>query len=282
MKRFFIFAVVFLLAGGIFSVYAQDVIILRTGEKIEAQVTELSPTEIRYKAYDNLNGPVVVVPRASVLVIEYQNGKREIINADNAAGVPAAAPAAASAPAAAPAAETIAPNYDRLTVGIYFNPLGFLTMGPIVGMEFTYKHFILDGHLRFLKAGLLMKLIVEEHDAEDSKIKSGMGGGFSLKYYTHNETGGGFYVGPFFDFSSYKAEHKYYRGTAKSDVTVVAAGGNLGYKWAWPHFYLRLGPYFGYAGVVKSDWIGVSGNKEDYSGEGYFFFMADLALGISF
>ena len=62
------------------SVYAQDVITLRTGEQIEARVTEISPTELRYRRFDQLEGPIRIIPLAEVFAINYESGLREIIN----------------------------------------------------------------------------------------------------------------------------------------------------------------------------------------------------------
>jgi len=85
MKAFSIFTVVFLLIG-ICSVAAQDMIILKDGNMIEAKVTEISKTEIRYKRFEHLDGPTIVIPSSSVLSIKYQNGTYEIINADAKSG----------------------------------------------------------------------------------------------------------------------------------------------------------------------------------------------------
>ena len=80
-KQYYSFAALFLLAGGIFSVNAQDLIALRDGNIIEARVIEISPTEIRYNRFDHLDGPVIVIPAASVLSIRFENGMVEIIRA---------------------------------------------------------------------------------------------------------------------------------------------------------------------------------------------------------
>jgi hypothetical protein len=71
---------------GVFTLAAQDLIILRDGNVIEAKVTEISPTEIRYKRADNLNGPTIVILRNTVLSIRYENGIVEVINASPSAG----------------------------------------------------------------------------------------------------------------------------------------------------------------------------------------------------
>jgi hypothetical protein len=79
LKRFYITAF-FLFIGGIFSVNAQDMIILRDGNVIESRVVEISPTEIRYRRFDHLDGPIIVLPAVNVLSIRYQNGRVDIIN----------------------------------------------------------------------------------------------------------------------------------------------------------------------------------------------------------
>jgi len=77
MKRFYIFAIAFLLAG---ICSAQDLVILRDGNIIESQVTEISPTEIRYKRFSHLDGPTIVLPVSNVLSIRYKNGIVEIFD----------------------------------------------------------------------------------------------------------------------------------------------------------------------------------------------------------
>jgi len=62
------------------SIYAQDVITLRTGEQIKARVTEISQTELRYKRFEHLDGPTIVVPLSTIFAINYENGTREVIN----------------------------------------------------------------------------------------------------------------------------------------------------------------------------------------------------------
>jgi hypothetical protein len=62
------------------SVNAQDIITLRNGDQIRARVTEISNAEIRYKNFDNLEGPTRVLQRADIFAINYENGTREVLN----------------------------------------------------------------------------------------------------------------------------------------------------------------------------------------------------------
>jgi hypothetical protein len=83
MKRFCIFV---FFAGGLFSLNALDMIILKDGNMIDAKIMEIHPGEIRYKRADNLNGPMIILPKDGVLSIKYENGVVEIINGSSSAG----------------------------------------------------------------------------------------------------------------------------------------------------------------------------------------------------
>jgi hypothetical protein len=83
MRKGLIFMFAFFLAGGIFSVNAQDIIILKNGDEIESKVIEISPAEIRYKRFSNLDGPTVAIPAADVSLIIYEDGTQEAIIAKN-------------------------------------------------------------------------------------------------------------------------------------------------------------------------------------------------------
>ena len=96
-----------------FSVHAQDVITLRNGDEIKSKVTEITPSEIKYKQWDNLEGPTRVIEKTQVFFINYENGTREIFGTVNAQKTEAPAPAtpttAAAAPTTVPTATVPAP-----------------------------------------------------------------------------------------------------------------------------------------------------------------------------
>jgi hypothetical protein len=72
------FVVVFLVISGALYVNAQDMIVLKDGDMIEAKVIEISQIEIRYKRLDNMDGPMFVIPTANVQSIRYENGTHEL------------------------------------------------------------------------------------------------------------------------------------------------------------------------------------------------------------
>jgi len=63
---------------------ACDVILLKDGQEIKATVTEITPSEIKYKAYENPNGPTRTLWKNDVFVINYADGTREVIGTASA------------------------------------------------------------------------------------------------------------------------------------------------------------------------------------------------------
>lgn len=62
------------------SVWAQDIIVTTDAKKIEAKITEVSKSEVRYKEFDNLDGPVFVIETKEINSIIYANGKVVLYN----------------------------------------------------------------------------------------------------------------------------------------------------------------------------------------------------------
>jgi hypothetical protein len=81
-----LFALIVFLFVGVFVATAQDLIVMRNGEIIDTRVTEISPTEIRYRRIDFLDGPVFVIPVADVLSIRFENGTTQVFNQAPIAG----------------------------------------------------------------------------------------------------------------------------------------------------------------------------------------------------
>lgn len=60
--------------------FSQDVITQKTGEDIQARILEVNLTEIKYKKFDNQNGPTFTLLKSDVLLIRYENGTKDIFN----------------------------------------------------------------------------------------------------------------------------------------------------------------------------------------------------------
>ena len=57
--------------------YSQDVIVKKSGEKVEAKVLEIGISGITYKKFSNPDGPSYVIPKSEVDRITYENGTED-------------------------------------------------------------------------------------------------------------------------------------------------------------------------------------------------------------
>ena len=67
------------------SAFAQDIIVTKDAKKIEAKITEVSKSEIKYKEWDNQEGPTFILEVADINTIIYSNGKVAVFNQVQAA-----------------------------------------------------------------------------------------------------------------------------------------------------------------------------------------------------
>ena len=74
MKRLLL--LLFLVLGST-TLYAQDLIIFRNGDELQAKILEISDTEVRYKAWSHQDGPTRTKPTADIFMIKYANGTKE-------------------------------------------------------------------------------------------------------------------------------------------------------------------------------------------------------------
>lgn len=65
-------------------VFSQDIIMLRTGDEIKAVVSEVDINQIKYKKFENPNGPQYVIEKSKVFFIKYQNGTKDVFNQNTA------------------------------------------------------------------------------------------------------------------------------------------------------------------------------------------------------
>ena len=78
MKRLIIIALALL--GSVMAAQAQDKIKTRSGEDILAKVSEVTPYSIKYKRFSNLDGPTYTMDIANVIMIQYENGEKDVFD----------------------------------------------------------------------------------------------------------------------------------------------------------------------------------------------------------
>src|SRR5688572_13711970 len=58
---------------------AQDKLTKKNGEEIQVKVLEITPEMVKYKKFDNLEGPTISIYKREVFMINYAGGTKEII-----------------------------------------------------------------------------------------------------------------------------------------------------------------------------------------------------------
>lgn len=62
--------------------YSQDKIFRKNGQVIKARVTEIGTSEVKYKQYDNPDGPLYVIEQDKIARVVFENGKVESFTPD--------------------------------------------------------------------------------------------------------------------------------------------------------------------------------------------------------
>jgi len=60
--------------------FSQDIIILKNGDEIKSKVLEINTSEIKYKKFDNADGPTFTMAKQDVFMIKYPNGSKDVFN----------------------------------------------------------------------------------------------------------------------------------------------------------------------------------------------------------
>ena len=60
--------------------FSQDVITKKSGEDIHSKIIEVNQTEVKYKKFDNAEGPTFTITKTDILMIRYENGTNEVFN----------------------------------------------------------------------------------------------------------------------------------------------------------------------------------------------------------
>ena len=65
------------------NVAAQDIIVMKNGDEVEAKVTKVGTTEVEYHKWSNQDGPVYSVAKSDVFMVKYMNGDKDVFCNNN-------------------------------------------------------------------------------------------------------------------------------------------------------------------------------------------------------
>lgn len=62
------------------TIFAQDIITRKNGEDIKAKVLEIDNNNVKYKLFDEPDGPIYTIRKSEILMIRHGSGRNEIFN----------------------------------------------------------------------------------------------------------------------------------------------------------------------------------------------------------
>lgn len=58
--------------------FCQDILVLKSGDELKVKVTEVLPNVVKYKKWDNQDGPAYSEEKANIFMIKYKNGTKDV------------------------------------------------------------------------------------------------------------------------------------------------------------------------------------------------------------
>ena len=118
--------------------FAQDIVILKNGTSIDAKVLEVDDNYVRYKKFNNPDGPTYTAKKETISEIRYKNGSKEIFNQ-----------AKATSPDKNPNSVWWT-KAKETKLGFWMDPLGFAQWGPMIGVVIRMgTNFDVKAHVRY-------------------------------------------------------------------------------------------------------------------------------------
>jgi hypothetical protein len=62
------------------SLNAQDIITKSNGEELKVKVLEVTQNEVKYKRFDQQDGPIFTISKSEIFMLKYQNGSKDIFS----------------------------------------------------------------------------------------------------------------------------------------------------------------------------------------------------------
>lgn len=78
MKNFLVFFICQAVLS--INIFAQDVITKTSGEELKVKVLEVTQTEVKYKRFDQQDGPIFAISKSEIFMLKYQNGTKDVFS----------------------------------------------------------------------------------------------------------------------------------------------------------------------------------------------------------
>lgn len=198
--------VILVLAVTMLKTYAQDQIFTNDNSKLLVKITEISPVEVKYKLFSNLNGPVYVLNKSEVVLILYENGRHETFTEY----VPAKADLTLKTMKAPGMTRSDSSRYYKYSESISLNFLNFLNneVGLIYQKDFIKNHFniIIPVAIGVDKPSVTQAAYFNSSQHNIRLDRKLFEAGFGINYYPSFRFPINYYVGPSFRYIQYSCQ----------------------------------------------------------------------------
>jgi hypothetical protein len=222
----------FILLASLTGLKAQDYIYKKDNSKIAVKVTEVAPDEIRYKAFENPNGPTYVIAKDKVTLIVFENGQQEIINTGSASSKTEKENTGNHPGTAVRTWGSDSSKYFRYENSVGVNFLNFANneFGIIYQKEDFRRHFNVVVPFAF---GIRLPRLTQSVYFSNSNT---MGFflrrklfelGLGVNYFPSYRSNVNYYVGPMLRYLKYEGVQEYYRHIAGFPASLIVKNTTL-------------------------------------------------------
>lgn len=206
------FCILLLLAGTFSLMKAQDQLFKKDNSKLLVKITEISPDEIKYKLFSNLNGPTYVESKSQVILIIFENGKHEVISSQRPANetVPAAEYRRDYVSGMSRADSLLYFKYNE-SISLNFLSLVNMELGMIYQRDFLKSNFsvIIPMAIGIDGPALTQSIYYNNGSPRTILDRKLFEVGIGLNYYPSLRKAVNYYVGPVVRYMQYDATQVY-------------------------------------------------------------------------
>ncbi|MBC8265502.1 MAG: hypothetical protein H8E84_00890 [Flavobacteriales bacterium] len=187
--------------------FAQDELIYRDGDTYEVKVIEITDTEVKYRKWNNLNGPIYTESQSELFMLIFENGEKEVFENENKSRNKSKI-------------STNAFGGDFFSSGEYGRRMTSISPLHLIGGGLTTYHEIFNQRKtkRSIRIPLMISLVSVDHDLYDYYYMTGV----DHKYYPTKHAGkikG--YIGNSFMVGVIVDEYIYYGSKRKETWEII-------------------------------------------------------------
>ena len=257
------------------NIFAQDVLYTITGNKIKVKVIEINANEIKYKDFNNIEGPTYLIYNTDVVLIQFANGSSQIINAN----APVLKPAKTETVSVKKVQQKQNPNLYYMNPNLLSINALALANGDVTLMydrDFFNSRLslsVLGGYNFNTRMGILNALISDSREHAKKNYDAGLG----INFMPNNTKRGQYFVGLLGKYMSYTYDNPI--NTTNNQLLFTKATGYQMAIMVTNGWFVRVSPNFNFK-IFGS--IGVPINSPELKTNNSTIFLPKVYLGYCF